>query len=253
MKIFGIIPARYASTRFPGKPLVMIGGKSMIRRVYEQALLCKELSRVIVATDSDIIEKHVKNFDGKVIMTSQTHSSGTERCNEVRERIGEISEDPASVIINIQGDEPFIDPRQITSVAEMFADRDVQIATLVKRIRSSKELSDPNVVKVVFDRDSRAIYFSRNPIPYLRGKDLSVWADERPYYKHVGIYAYRSKILAEISVLPPSPLEKAESLEQLRWIENGYPIHTRETEFESLAIDVPEDLLKITNSSGFSA
>jgi 3-deoxy-manno-octulosonate cytidylyltransferase (CMP-KDO synthetase) len=252
MKIYGIIPARYASSRFPGKPLVMIEGKSMIRRVYEQALQCRELSDVIIATDNDVIEKHVKGFGGNVMMTSAMHRSGTERCNEVRERTEALREDPGCVIINIQGDEPFIHPGQIAATTEPFTDEGVQITTLVRKISSAGEITDPNVVKVVFDRHFRAIYFSRNPIPYFRGRKQEDWLSGRPYYKHVGIYAYRSDILGKISGLPESSLEKAESLEQLRWIENGYSIHVRETGFESLAIDVPEDLLKIANRTGFS-
>jgi len=249
MKILGIIPARYASSRFPGKPLVMIDGKSMIQRVYQQALQCKELSSVIIATDSEIIEKHIKSFKGDVIMTSDHHKSGTERCNEVVERLGMDQNDPLIVIINIQGDEPFIDPRQISELAEAFRSPDIQIATLIKRIRSNDELNDPNVVKVIFDKNFKAIYFSRFSIPFYRGKNPAEWFKERAYFKHIGIYAYRSPALKKIAKLSESPLEKAESLEQLRWIENGYPVHVRETEFDSFAIDTPADLLKITNTT----
>jgi 3-deoxy-manno-octulosonate cytidylyltransferase (CMP-KDO synthetase) len=248
MKILGIIPSRYASSRFPGKPLVMIDGKSMIQRVYEQALKCKELSSVIIATDSEVIEKHIKAFQGNVVITSIHHKSGTERCLEVLEKFRGDQNDFFDIIINIQGDEPFFDPHQISELTDCFRNEDVQIATLVKKIKSNEELSNPNVVKVIFDKNFKAIYFSRLPIPFCRSKDTRVCLKERSYFKHIGIYAYRSKALREIGTLTMSPLEKAESLEQLRWIENGYPIYVRETELESFAIDTPADLLKITNT-----
>ena len=247
MKILGIIPARYGSSRFPGKPLVMISGKSMIRRVYEQALQCRELSSVIIATDSKVIEKHVRSFDGNVMMTSSSHKSGTERCCEVLEKLEAAGAGPFDIVINIQGDEPFIDPRQISSLAEPFKNKNVCIATLVKKINTEEELRDPNVVKVVFDRSSTALYFSRQPVPFFREKPQNEWLKERDYFKHVGIYAYRAKVLKEIVALPLSSLEKAESLEQLRWMDNGYELHVHETEFETIAIDTPADLLKITN------
>jgi len=250
MNILGIIPARYASSRFPGKPLVMIDGKSMIQRVYEQALKCDQLTSVIIATDNEAVEKHVKTFNGNVMMTSPHHNSGTERCNEVLEKLGTGQDEHFTVIVNIQGDEPFIDPRQITALSESFGNPDVGIATLVKRITSDEEFKDPNVVKVIFDKKLKAIYFSRFSIPYYRGKNMEQWLKERPYFKHIGIYAYRTQVLREITKLPPSSLEKAESLEQLRWIENGYTVHIRETEFDSYAIDTPADLLKITNITG---
>lgn len=248
MKILGIIPARYASSRFPGKPLVMIDGKSMIQRVYEQALKCKELSSVIIATDSEVIETHIRAFQGNVIMTSVHHKSGTERCLEVLEKFKVGQNDSFDVIINIQGDEPFFDPHQISELTDCFRNEDIQIATLVKKIKSTEELINPNVVKVIFDKNFKAIYFSRLSIPFCRSKDTKEWLKERSYFKHIGIYAYRSKALGEIGGLAMSPLEKVESLEQLRWIENGYSIHVRETEFESFAIDTPADLLKITNT-----
>jgi 3-deoxy-manno-octulosonate cytidylyltransferase (CMP-KDO synthetase) len=249
MKIIGIIPARYASSRFPGKPLVMIDGKSMIQRVYEQALKCRELSSVIIATDSEVIEKHINTFSGNVVMTSVHHNTGTERCNEVVKKIGTVLNDPNTVIINIQGDEPFIDPRQISELTEVFRNQDIQIATLVKRINSNDELTNTNVVKVIFDKNFKAIYFSRFAIPFYRGVNKEGWLKERTYFKHIGIYAYRSPALTAIAKLPVSTLEKAESLEQLRWIDNGYSVHVRETEFESFAIDIPADLLKITNTT----
>jgi 3-deoxy-manno-octulosonate cytidylyltransferase (CMP-KDO synthetase) len=249
MKIIGIIPARYASSRFPGKPLVMIDGKSMIQRVYEQALKCRELSSVIIATDSEVIEKHIMSFKGNVVMTAVHHKSGTERCNEVLERMEIDPDDPMTVIVNIQGDEPFIDPRQISCLTVLFSNPEIKIATLVKKIVSDDELNDPNVVKVVFDKNYKAIYFSRFSIPFFRGKNKIEWLNERAYFKHIGIYGYRSPSLREIAKLPVSPLEKAESLEQLRWIEYGCMIHVCETEFDSFAIDTPADLLKFTNTT----
>ena len=247
MKILGVIPARYDSSRFPGKPLVMIDGKSMIQRVYEQSVKCTGLSNVIVATDSEVIEKHVKSFGGKVMMTSSKHRSGTERCGEVIEKVSAVFHERHDVVINIQGDEPLIDPRQIMQVAEIFNDLSVEIATLAKRLDDPEELKSPNVVKLVMDKDHKAIYFSRQPIPFLRGGEKKNWLEAGQYYKHIGIYGYRSDILPKIIHLPPSWLESAESLEQLRWIENGFRIAVKETLFESIAIDVPGDLLKITN------
>jgi 3-deoxy-manno-octulosonate cytidylyltransferase (CMP-KDO synthetase) len=245
MKIFGIIPARYASSRFPGKPLALIGGKPMIQRVYERASQCRILSGVVVATDDDRISRCVKNFGGAVCMTSPSHKSGTERCHEAMTFFG--SPDPADIIINIQGDEPFIDPGQIEELAGCFRDQEVSIGTLMKKIRSEAELFDPNVVKVVPDKFFRAILFSRQALPFQRGIERDQWLEHTDYYKHVGIYGYRADVLAELVKLPESTMEKAESLEQLRWIENGCPIHLRETVFESHAVDTPADLSKITN------
>ena len=248
MRIVGVIPARYASTRFPGKPLVIIDGKSMIRRVYEQAQKCIELSEVIIATDNTSIYEHAQEFGGKVMMTSADHTSGTERCREVLTNLGTGKNEPADAIINIQGDEPFIDPRQISDVISCLVQKDVQIATLVRKISSYEELMDNNVVKVVLNKQCRAIYFSRSAIPYYRGKDPSEWISSHDYFKHIGIYGYRSDVLVRITELPPSLLEKAESLEQLRWLENDYLIFVKETDLENVAIDTPSDLLKITNS-----
>ncbi|MBE0638907.1 MAG: 3-deoxy-manno-octulosonate cytidylyltransferase [Bacteroidales bacterium] len=244
MKIYGIIPARFASTRFPGKPLADIKGKSMIRRVYEQASKSVLLNKVIVATDDQPIFDHVAAFGGEVTMTSSDHQSGTSRCFEVVEKINGNLPD---VVINIQGDEPFIDPQQIDNMARLFTDPSVQIATLIKKISSPEELFNPNVVKVVTGTDGKAIYFSRSPIPYLRGVDQKNWHDTTDFFKHIGIYGYRINVLAEIVSLPPSKLELAESLEQLRWIENGLVIHTTETDLEGFAVDTPEDLAKIIN------
>jgi len=248
MKALGIIPARYASTRFPGKPLAMIGGLSMIRRVYEQCMKCPDLARVIVATDSREIFRHVKDFGGEVMMTSGKHRSGTERCAEVLAKVrkgrGAVKPD---AVINIQGDEPFIDPGQISQVALAFGDRHTDIATLAKRITAAREITDPNVVKVVFAAGGPALYFSRSPVPFLRNHPPADWLKKGVFYKHVGIYGYRPEILGKIVTLPESPLETAESLEQLRWLEAGFRIIIRETEYDTIAIDTPSDLLKITN------
>ncbi|MDP1622969.1 MAG: 3-deoxy-manno-octulosonate cytidylyltransferase [Bacteroidales bacterium] len=249
MKILGVIPARYASTRFPGKPLAVINGTSMIRRVYEQSIKCDHLETVMVATDNEQIRDHVRSFGGNVMMTEVTHTSGTERCAEVLENLRRESE-VYDCLINIQGDEPYIDPRQINQVAECFINPKTQLATLIKKISSREELSSQNVVKVVVDNQGYALLFSRAMIPFFRGKDQNEWLSATNYYKHIGIYGYRASVLEKIVSLPVSELEKAESLEQLRWLENGYRIMTQITEFESCAIDTPADLLKITNSSG---
>jgi 3-deoxy-manno-octulosonate cytidylyltransferase (CMP-KDO synthetase) len=242
MKILGIIPARYASTRFPGKPLININGKSMIQRVYEQVVLSQSLNDVIVATDDKRIEEHVKSFGGNVFMTSNLHISGTERCNEVVEKIGNQNID---IVINIQGDEPFINPNQIDALSDCFENEKNQIATLKKKIINSSELYDNNVVKVISDNNDKAIYFSRLPIPFLRGIEKESWLICNIHFKHIGIYAYRKEVLNEIVKLPMGNLEKFESLEQLRWIENGYSITVKETDIESISIDTPEDLEKI--------
>jgi|WetSurMetagenome_2_1015567.scaffolds.fasta_scaffold97771_3 3-deoxy-manno-octulosonate cytidylyltransferase (CMP-KDO synthetase) len=249
MKAIGIIPARYDSTRFPGKPLAVIAGKTMIQRVYEQALKCQGLDPVIVATDNEVILKHVEGFGGKVMMTSDRHRSGTERCAEVvRNLLYSGDQADQSCIINIQGDEPFIDPEQISQVIRCFDDPDVMIATLIKAVHDDKILNDPNVVKVVTARDGNAIYFSRAPIPFVRGAGPSNLAASATYYRHIGLYGYRGDTLMQLVDLPETPLEKAESLEQLRWLEYGYRIRTGITEYESISIDTPEDLLKITNT-----
>jgi 3-deoxy-manno-octulosonate cytidylyltransferase (CMP-KDO synthetase) len=242
MRIVGIIPARYASTRFPGKPLVDIGGKSMIQRVYEQAKKSLALAEVVVATDDSRIEKHVKDFGGAVIMTATEHQSGTDRCFEVVQKL----ENPADVVINIQGDEPFIQPGQIDEIASCFQIPAVQLATLVKKISSTEELFNTNIPKVLLNKNKEAIYFSRQTIPHLRGKKEEEWLKNYTYYKHIGIYAYQSGILGKITALPPSSLELAEGLEQLRWIENGYKIKVEFTDYESVAVDVPDDLKKLT-------
>ena len=239
-KIIGIIPARYASTRFPGKPLVDIAGKTMIQRVYEQASKAKSLSKVVVATDDVRIADEVKRFGGEFIFTSTNHQSGTDRCAEVIETLPGYD-----IVINIQGDEPFIEPAQIELLASCFTEEKVQLATLIKSIQSQESVYNPNSPKVVIDVNGRAMYFSRSPIPFIRNGEPGVWAEKHQFYKHIGIYGYRTESLKAITKLPPSSLEIAESLEQLRWIENGFYIQTKVTDLETVAIDIPEDLLKL--------
>lgn len=242
MNFLGIIPARYASTRFPGKPLADISGKSMIRRVYEQVEGI--LDEVAVATDDRRIYDAVAGFGGKVLMTSELHTSGTDRCYEAYTLLSR----PYDVIINIQGDEPFIKSSQIGLLKECFSDDETQIATLVRPFSQEdgfEKLSNPNTPKVILNERKQAIYFSRSVIPYVRGKEPAEWLQSTVFYKHIGIYAYRSEVLKEITALPPSALEKAESLEQLRWIENGYRIKAGITTEETIGIDTPEDLEKV--------
>ncbi|PST83337.1 3-deoxy-manno-octulosonate cytidylyltransferase [Pedobacter yulinensis] len=241
-RILGVIPARYASSRFPGKPLADIGGKTMIRRVYEQASKCSELELVVVATDDQRIADEVKGFGGRFIMTAAEHQSGTDRCAEVLELLPGYD-----VLINIQGDEPFIDPAQITLVARCFAGKQVQLATLIKKITAAEELFNPNIPKVVCSQEQEAVYFSRHPIPYFRNDSTDNWLARHVYYKHLGIYGYRAAALRQIRELLPAPLEQAESLEQLRWLEHGMRIYTRETELETVAIDTPQDLEKVAH------
>lgn len=240
-EIIGLIPARYASSRYPGKPLVDIGGKTMIQRVYEQAKKCKALSDVIVATDDGRIETEVRRFGGKVCLTSPLHPSGTDRCAEAVSVLGLTCD----AVINIQGDEPFIDPAQIELVCSCFDDARTELATLIRKITSQEILFNPNSPKVITGKDNFAIYFSRYPLPYVRGVDETQWLKHHSFYQHIGIYGYRTDVLKKITSLSPSPLEKAESLEQLRWIENGYKIKTAITSLETLAIDTPEDLKRI--------
>ncbi len=242
MKIIGIIPARFASTRFPGKPLVDILGKTMIQRVYEQCLLSKRLSAIIIATDDARIFDHVESFGGKAFMTSPEHQSGTDRCSEI---IESNTTDKWDAVINIQGDEPYIHPEQIDLLCEVLVEQKAQIATLVKKIFSPDELFNHNNVKVVLNNKMDAIYFSRSPIPYNRNYPEQEWLKNSVYYKHIGIYGYQVNTLKEISKLEKTNLEVTESLEQLRWIENGYTIKAAITSLESLAIDTPADLLKI--------
>lgn len=236
MKVLGIIPARYASTRFPAKPLADLNGQSMINRVFIQASKSKSLSKIIVATDHPEIVEHVLRFGGNVCMTSENHASGTDRCYEVLAKEQEIFD----YVINIQGDEPFIAPTQIDLLASLL-DGTTELATLIKKLETQEQLTNPNVVKVVVNEIKEAMYFSRSPIPYWRSKGTD-WVNQHPYYKHIGMYAYRSDVLKKITSLKVSSLEKAESLEQLRWLENGFKIKTAETTTETVGIDTPEDL-----------
>jgi len=245
MKIIGIIPARYASTRFPGKPLAIIQGKTMIQRVYEQASKAKSLSKVIVATDDMRIYNHVKQWGGEVEMTASTHPSGTDRCIEVLQK----QQQEYEVVVNIQGDEPFIDPTQIELLSQSFQNKETQIASLAKKITRKEQLFNPNNVKVVIGENGRALYFSRSAIPYVRGVDQEDFVKHADFYKHIGLYAYRSHVLLEIGALPQASLEKWESLEQLRWLSAGYQIDMKLTELEAVSIDSPEDLQKLTNKS----
>lgn len=239
MKFIGIIPARYASTRFPGKPLAMLGSKPVIQRVYEQVKAC--FDELYVATDDDRIKDAVLSFGGKVVMTSENCNNGTERCLDAYERLGS----ECDVIVNIQGDEPFIQQKQIKALMECFDNSETDIATLVKPFEPAdglERLESPNSPKVVMDENGFAIYFSRSVIPYLRGVEKEEWLSRHTFYKHLGIYAYRANLLRKITSLPQSPMEKAESLEQLRWLENGYRIKVGVTDIETIGIDTPEDL-----------
>ncbi len=243
MKFYGLIPARYASSRFPGKPLANINGKPMINRVYEQAKKSSILEDVFVATDSEKIETHLKQSGIKFIMTSSKHKSGTERCLEAALKEGLQNSKGPVIIVNIQGDEPFIDPEQIDKVCNIFiTDKGAAIATLVKPIYDKDELFDHNTVKCIMNTKKKAIYFSRSPIPYSRNSDKNNWIKHHQYFKHIGIYAYRLDVLKEITSLGESLLEKAESLEQLRWIENGYSITVENTDIESFSVDTPKDI-----------
>jgi len=244
VKTVGIIPARYASTRFVGKALADINGKTMIRRVYEQAQQSHSLSAIFVATDDQRIVDEVESFGGNVIMTSPKHPSGTDRCFEALEKIGK---DKYEVVVNIQGDEPFIHPEQINKVISSFKNEEVQISTLAHLITDSRDLNNPSLVKIVKKANGEALYFSRSPIPYIRESDNKNWTHAYPFLKHIGIYAYRPHVLEEIVKLPPSSLEKAECLEQLRWLENGYSIMVEVTDKESFPVDTPEDLKRFMN------
>jgi len=238
----GIIPARYASTRFPGKPLATIGDKPVIRMVYEQASIA--LETVFVATDDDRIFETVINFGGRAVMTSPDHRSGTDRCAEAVKSIIRETGIEVDVVVNIQGDEPFIRPEQIELLTTCFNDSSVEIATLVRKVEPPEDIFNPNQPKVIIDMAGNALYFSRAAIPYVRDYDTGDWTRKHDYYKHPGLYAYRTGTLYAITSLPGSPLEIAESLEQNRWLENGYRIRTAVTTWESLCIDTPEDLEK---------
>lgn len=241
MKFIAIIPARYASTRFPGKPLAMLGGKTVIQRVYEQVR--GVLDEAVVATDDERIFAAVEAFGGKAVMTSSAHRSGTDRCREAFEKMGE----GYDVVVNVQGDEPFIQPAQLESLKCCFLNPATQIATLVKPFTEADGLAaleNPNSPKVVLDNEGCALYFSRSVVPYLRGVERSEWLKHHTFYKHIGIYAFRAEVLKAVTDLPQSPLELSESLEQLRWLENGYKIGVGITQMETIGIDTPEDLAK---------
>ena len=242
----GIIPARYASTRFPGKPLAMLGGRPMVEHVYER--VAGVMDHVVVATDDVRIRQAVEAFGGKVVMTSASHRSGTDRCYEALTRTEEECGQRFDVVVNIQGDEPFIHPEQLRALMACFDDEATDIATLVKPFAAEDgyaAIENPNSPKVVVGRQGQAIYFSRMPIPYLRGEtERARWPEKHRYLKHIGLYAYRREVLARITALPQTPLEIAESLEQLRWIENGYRIRVAETDIETIGIDTPADLAR---------
>ena len=238
----GIIPARYASSRFPGKPLVMIGNKPMIQRVYELAL--ETLNLVYVATDDVRIFDAVSSFGGKVIMTSPDHLSGTDRCAEAVSIVNRDTGTLVDIVINIQGDEPFIKSEQINLLMECFDDETVEIATLIRKAEPGEDIFNPNQPKVILNSAGDAIYFSRAAIPFIRDAEKNEWSRKHDFYKHIGLYAYRTETLKKITLLPRSKLEMSESLEQNRWIENGYRIRTAVTLWESIGIDTPEDLEK---------
>jgi len=238
--IVAIIPSRYASTRFPGKPLIDIMGKTMIQRVYEQTAKSKRIHKVVIATDDERIAAHVRSFGGNVVMTAESHPSGTDRCWDAVQQL----EEDYEYIINVQGDEPFIDPGQVDELAAVL-DGEVELATQMMKVDRHEILFDINEAKIVVNASNEAIYFSRMAIPYLKGVEQQEWHLHHTYYRHVGIYAYRRDVLEKITRLPVSALEKAESLEQLRWLENGYKIKCGLTSFSSHGINTPEDLEKV--------
>lgn len=240
MSIIGIIPARYASTRFPGKPLVLINGKSMIQRVFEQTSKSKLLNKIIIATDDERIAEHVTGFGAEVVITKAEHPSGTDRCFEAYQLNGQKFDH----VLNIQGDEPFLDPEQIDSLAQACAE-DVEIATQMIKCTDHDVLFDKGEVKIILNSNKEALYFSRNVIPFIKGKEEKEWHNYFDYYRHVGMYAYRTDILEKITQLKPSALELAESLEQLRWLEHGYKIKCVETSYDSHCVDTPEDIEKV--------
>ena len=242
MKTLIVIPSRYGSTRFEGKPLIDIAGKSLIQRTYLQAQKNELNARVIVATDDERILKHVSSF-GECMMTSVHHQSGTDRCFEVLETLNESFD----ILINLQGDEPFIQPNQIAKLAKGLMNIDTKITTLKKRIQSREDLMNPNHVKVVTNKNNDALYFSRQVIPHLRGIASEEWVEHYHYFRHIGLYGFRTEIIPALKSLQVSELEKMESLEQLRWLDNGFNINVLETNFQSPAIDSPEDLLTVEN------
>lgn len=246
MKVLGIIPSRYASTRFPGKPLADICGKSMVQRVYEQANATPDVEMVVVATDDNRIVRHVKSFGGNVMLTGSNHANGTSRCHEVVEKLKKQGR-YFDVVMNIQGDEPMIQPEQIKQLIAFFQDKTTDIATLAHPIREVEQLMNPNAVKVVSGVQKQALYFSRQAIPFVRGEKPENWLGRIGFYKHLGIYAYRTAVLNKIVLLPPGSLEQTEKLEQLRWLENGFVVKVGITDYEGVGVDTPEDIAKLIN------
>jgi 3-deoxy-manno-octulosonate cytidylyltransferase (CMP-KDO synthetase) len=243
MRFLGVIPARYASTRFPGKPLVDIAGKSMIQRVYERTT--DALEEVWVATDDARIEAAVQGFGGRVVMTSVDCPTGTDRCREAAEKIAAATHSSFDVVINVQGDEPFLHPEMLEKLKTCFDDGTADIATLVNPVVEPEEILLPSEVKVVFDKNKDALYFSRSPVPYVAEIEQGKWHEHHTFYKHVGVYAYRTDVLRKLAELGVSSLETAERLEQNRWLENGYKIKVEITDHESVPVDTPEDLERI--------
>ena len=241
MKIIAIIPARFSSTRFPGKPLVSIKGTPMVQHVYERAINSNLFQKVIVATDDERIQAKVLDFGGEVVMTDINHQSGTDRCGEVIKCLNESFD----VVINIQGDEPFIQEEQLEELVSLFRNTQAQIGTLKKEITNAEDVFDSNIVKVIAGLERRALYFSRSAMPFVRDVKREDWLGKQKFYKHIGLYGYRSEVLKDLIKLKPSVLELSESLEQLRWLENGYQIFIAETNYESIGIDTPEDLSRI--------
>lgn len=239
-KAVAIIPARYSSTRLPGKPLIAIGGVSMIERVYRKASQCPLVSEVLVATDHEAIFQTVTAFGGIAVMTSENCQSGTDRCAEVAEKHTIRDE----IVVNVQGDEPFIHPEQISELIRLMQREDVRIGTLARQITDTESIFNPNVVKLVKAITGKALYFSRNPIPFVRGEEAGQWLGKGKFLKHIGLYGYKTNILPFLSALPPGQLERSESLEQLRWLEAGYDVYASDTNFDSMGIDTPEDLEK---------
>lgn len=238
-RIIAIIPARYASTRFPAKPLALLGGKPIVQRVYER--VAQAVERVVVATDDSRIYDAVVAFGGEAVMTSSAHQSGTDRCAEALEKLGDL----ADIVINVQGDEPFVSPEQIAALVECFDNEKIDIATLVKPFEAKdgiEALENPNAPKVVLNREGEALYFSRSVVPYLRDVAREEWLEHHTFYRHIGIYAFRAETLRTITMIAPTPLEKAERLEQLRWLESGYRIGVGESNIATIGIDTPEDL-----------
>jgi len=241
-KAIAIIPARYASKRFPGKPLIEIAGKTMLKRVFDQVNKFKQLEAIVIATENQEIFEHASTFCDHVFMTNEAHQSGTDRCLEAVQLYSEAQSSKPNVVLNIQCDEPFIHPSQIALLYHLFDNETTQISTIIKKIEKSKELHDSNKVKAIVDLNGNALYFSRQAIPFVRDVHSKNWLENHTFYKHLGLYGYRTSVLEALGNLKTSALENAEKLEQLRWMENGFTIRTAVTERESYSIDTPEDL-----------